>query len=75
MKSCQKVGGASASISVKKKYLIEIGGFKTKSKQLVAPFRNFENFKGAEDYEMCMELLFKYNKSMIIDTKLYYYVK
>lgn len=66
---------AAGPISVKKKYLIEIGGFKTKSKQLVAPFRNFENFKGAEDYEMCMELLFKYNKSMIIDSKLYYYVK
>lgn len=66
---------AAGPISVKKEQLIEIGGFKTKSKQLVAPFRNYDNFKGAEDYEMCMELLFKYNKSLIIDSKLYYYIK
>jgi hypothetical protein len=66
---------AAGPISVKKEALVEIGGFKSKSKQLVAPFRNYDNFKGAEDYEMCMELLFKYNKSLIIDSKLYYYIK
>jgi hypothetical protein len=31
------------------------------------------NYKGAEDYEFCMETLFKYNKSIIIDSPIYFY--
>jgi hypothetical protein len=34
---------------------------------------NNPNYKGAEDYEFCMEVLKEYNKSILIDSKIYYY--
>jgi hypothetical protein len=31
------------------------------------------NYKGAEDYEFCMEVLYHFNKSIIIDSKIYFH--
>jgi GR25 family glycosyltransferase involved in LPS biosynthesis len=66
---------AAGPISTFKTCLQEVGGFKNKTKQIVAPYINDITHKSCEDFEMCMELLYKYNNSLIINAELYYYVK
>ena len=47
--------------------------WKNRNELSFSPMWNNPNYKGAEDYEFCMEVLKEYNKSILIDSKIYYY--
>ncbi len=56
-----------------KRDVLETIEWKNRKDLYYSPNWNNPYYKGAEDYEFCMETLFNFNKSMIIDAKLYFY--
>lgn len=63
-------GGATAI----KRNILNTIKWKDRHELRNSPIWNVPQYKGAEDYEFCMEALYCFNKSMIINSKLYYYL-
>lgn len=61
------------ALAIKKEVLNEIK-WKDRKNLFYSPRWNDFTYKGAEDYEFMVEVIFKYNKTIIIDSKIYFYL-
>jgi len=58
-------------VSIKKEILNTIK-WKHRNELSFSPLWNIPSYKGAEDYEFCMEVLYKYKKTILINSEIYY---
>lgn len=62
-----------AGVPCIKKEVLDVVKWKDRDELTYSPSWNIKSFKGAEDYEFCMETLYHFNKSILIDSKIYSY--
>lgn len=61
------------AFAIKKEVLSEVK-WKDRKDLIYSPRWNDRHYKGAEDYEFMVETIFKYNKTIVIDGKIYFYL-
>jgi len=77
IKYCGAYGGGwnipicAGPVSIKKEVLNDIK-WKDRHELSYSPMWNNLNYKGAEDYEFCMEVLYHFKKSILIDSPIYF---
>jgi hypothetical protein len=62
-----------AGVTAIKKDVLNHIRWKDRDELSYSPGWNNLNYKGAEDYEFCMETLYTFNKSIIINSKIYFH--
>lgn len=65
---------AAGTPAIKKEVLYEVQ-WKSRNELSYSYKWNDPKYKGAEDFEFCMDVLYHFNKSIMIDSKIYFYNK